>query len=136
MPAATGSLMRRLYRGETNFDFIGQRKKWYIASGILVLICLASIVFRGFNFGIGCKFTALGLSKQRGSFPKRETLTMAIGAAGIGCVLLLVGFVANVGGPPPPSVSALVMIAIAGSVLLVAWSWWADRHRDAIRNGR
>jgi preprotein translocase subunit SecF len=52
MPAATGSLMRRLYRGETNFDFIGQRKKWYIASGILVLICLASIVFRGFNFGI------------------------------------------------------------------------------------
>src|SRR5690242_12876094 len=52
MPAATGSLMRRLYRGETNFDFIGQRKKWYIASGIVVLICLASIVFRGFNFGI------------------------------------------------------------------------------------
>src|SRR5947209_7980405 len=52
MPAAAGSLMRRLYRGETNFDFIGQRKKWYLASAIVVLICLASIVFRGFNFGI------------------------------------------------------------------------------------
>src|SRR3954469_10126624 len=50
--------------------------------------------------------------------------------------LLLVGFVANVGGPPPPSVPALVTIAIVGSVLLVAWSWWADRHRDGIRNGR
>jgi preprotein translocase subunit SecF len=44
--------MRRLYRGETNIDFIGQRKKWYLASAIVVLICLASIVFRGFNFGI------------------------------------------------------------------------------------
>ena len=52
MPAATGSMMSRLYRSEMNFDFIGQRKKWYIASGILMLICLASIVFRGFNFGI------------------------------------------------------------------------------------
>ena len=52
MPAAKGGLMRRLYRGETNVDFIGQRRKWYLASAIVVLICLASIVFRGFNFGI------------------------------------------------------------------------------------
>jgi preprotein translocase subunit SecF len=52
MPAAKGGLLRRLYRGETNIDFIGQRKKWYLASAIVVLICLASIVFRGFNFGI------------------------------------------------------------------------------------
>jgi preprotein translocase subunit SecF len=52
MPAAKGGIMRRLYRGETNIDFIGQRKKWYLASAIVVLICLASIVFRGFQFGI------------------------------------------------------------------------------------
>jgi preprotein translocase subunit SecF len=51
MPA-TGSLWRRLYRGETDFDFIGQRRKWYIASGIIIAICLISIIFRGFNFGI------------------------------------------------------------------------------------
>jgi preprotein translocase subunit SecF len=52
MPAATGSLMRRLYRGETNFDLIGQRKKWYLASGVIVAICVLAIVFRGFLFGI------------------------------------------------------------------------------------
>src|SRR2546423_11574733 len=52
MPAAKGGIMRRLYRGETNIDFIGQRRKWYLASAIVVLICLASIVFRGFQFGI------------------------------------------------------------------------------------
>jgi preprotein translocase subunit SecF len=46
------STFRRLYRGETNIDFIGYRKRWYIASAILVLICLVSIIFRGFNFGI------------------------------------------------------------------------------------
>jgi preprotein translocase subunit SecF len=43
---------RRLYRGETNIDFIGPRKRWYFASGVIILICLASMVFRGFNFGI------------------------------------------------------------------------------------
>jgi preprotein translocase subunit SecF len=52
MPAATGSLLRRLYRGETNIDFIGQRKKWYLASGVLVLICVLAMVLRGFLFGI------------------------------------------------------------------------------------
>jgi len=52
MPAATGSLFRRLYRGETNFDLIGQRKKWYLASGIIIAICVLAIVFRGFLFGI------------------------------------------------------------------------------------
>jgi preprotein translocase subunit SecF len=52
MPAATGSVWRRLYRGETNIDFIGQRKKWYLASAVLVLICVLAMVFRGFLFGI------------------------------------------------------------------------------------
>jgi preprotein translocase subunit SecF len=53
--------MRRLYRGETNWDFIGTRKRWYLASVVLILLCLGSIVFRGFNWGIefsgGSSFT-------------------------------------------------------------------------------
>ncbi|MGC9668554.1 protein translocase subunit SecF [Planosporangium sp. 12N6] len=44
--------LRRLYRGETNVDFIGHRKRWYLASAILLLICIGSLAFRGFNFGI------------------------------------------------------------------------------------
>lgn len=46
------SLVRRLYRGETNIDFIGSRKRWYIVSGILVVLCLGLIIFKGFNFGL------------------------------------------------------------------------------------
>jgi membrane-bound metal-dependent hydrolase YbcI (DUF457 family) len=44
---------------------------------------------------------------------------------------LLVIYAGNLMGPPPPSVSALWQVAIGGSVLILAWSWWADRHRDA-----
>jgi len=46
------SVFRRLYRGETNIDFIGARKRWYIASGVVILICLLAIIFRYFNFGV------------------------------------------------------------------------------------
>jgi preprotein translocase subunit SecF len=44
--------LRRLYRSETNIDFIGYRKRWYIVSAVIILVCLTSIIFRGFNFGI------------------------------------------------------------------------------------
>ncbi|MEO6501386.1 MAG: protein translocase subunit SecF [Jatrophihabitantaceae bacterium] len=49
------SLLTRLYRGETNFNFIGTRKRWYLASLLLLAICVLSMVFRGFNVGIDFK---------------------------------------------------------------------------------
>jgi len=45
-------LVNRLYQGETKIDFIGSRKRWYLASAILILLCVALIVFKGFNWGI------------------------------------------------------------------------------------
>ncbi len=44
---------------------------------------------------------------------------------------LLVIYVANILGPPPPSVRALVITMFTGVPLFTAWSWWADRHRDS-----
>jgi len=42
----------RLYVGTGAVDVVGKRKRWYIFFAILVLICVGSIVFRGFNLGI------------------------------------------------------------------------------------
>ena len=44
--------LRKLYRGETEYRFIQTRKRWYLASLVLIVICVGSIAFRGFNFGI------------------------------------------------------------------------------------
>jgi preprotein translocase subunit SecF len=44
--------IQRLYRGETRIRFIQLRRRWYLASGILVLICVLSFIFRGFNYSI------------------------------------------------------------------------------------
>ncbi|MGX7679974.1 protein translocase subunit SecF [Jatrophihabitans sp. DSM 45814] len=49
------SIFTKLYRGESRFDFIGTRKRWYAASLILILICILSFAFRGFNVGIDFK---------------------------------------------------------------------------------
>ena len=46
------SLFRRLNAGEAVFDFIGKRKRWYWVSAVLLLLCIGSFIFRGFNFGI------------------------------------------------------------------------------------
>lgn len=42
----------RLYTGTGAFEVIGKRKLWYAVSGIIVAISLASILLRGFTFGI------------------------------------------------------------------------------------
>ena len=49
------SKLRALYRGETTFDFVRSRRRWYIASGVLILICMLSFALRGFNYGIEFK---------------------------------------------------------------------------------
>jgi preprotein translocase subunit SecF len=46
------SLVRNLYRGETNINFVGSRRRWYLASLVLLVICVLSFVFRGFNYGV------------------------------------------------------------------------------------
>jgi hypothetical protein len=44
---------------------------------------------------------------------------------------LLAAYGANL-GPPPPSITALVITAIAGAAVIILWAWWFDRHRVPI----
>ncbi|MGJ0121342.1 protein translocase subunit SecF [Williamsia sp. MIQD14] len=46
------SLLSRLYTGTGAFEIVGKRKTWYIVSAVIMLICVLSIVFRGFTLGI------------------------------------------------------------------------------------
>ena len=47
-------------------------------------------------------------------------------------VFLVVAYVANLFGPPPPSGPALWIFGIVSSAILLSWTWWADRHRAPI----
>jgi preprotein translocase subunit SecF len=45
----------RLYTGTGAFEVVGRRKLWFAVSGIIIAIAIASIVIRGFTFGIDFK---------------------------------------------------------------------------------
>ncbi|MFB9684488.1 protein translocase subunit SecF [Amycolatopsis plumensis] len=51
-PGKKESVFHRLYVGTGAFDVVGKRKRWYIFFGALVLVCLLSMIIRGFNLGI------------------------------------------------------------------------------------
>lgn len=40
------NVLVRLYRGETNIDFVGRRKLWFAISGVILLACLLALPFR------------------------------------------------------------------------------------------
>ena len=45
----------RLYRGQTSFDFIGNRKWWFGISAVIILLGVISLGTRGLNLGIDFK---------------------------------------------------------------------------------
>jgi hypothetical protein len=47
-------------------------------------------------------------------------------------VVLLAAYAANIVAGAPPSVTAIAVGAIAGAVVMTAWAWWVDRHRDVV----
>lgn len=46
------SLLRRLYFGQTHFDFVGRRRWWFALSAVLVLISALALGIRGLNLSV------------------------------------------------------------------------------------
>lgn len=45
----------RLFRGETEINFIGHKRRWFILSAAVIVLGLGSLFIRGLNFGIDFK---------------------------------------------------------------------------------
>ena len=45
----------RLYSGETSFDFIGKRRRWYSISALFILASIAALAIQGLHLGIEFK---------------------------------------------------------------------------------
>jgi preprotein translocase subunit SecF len=62
------ALTHRLYNGEAGLDVVGRSALIYKITAVVMLLCLASMIFRGFNFGIdfegGNAFKVPGHSQQ------------------------------------------------------------------------
>ena len=49
------SIWHRLYHGETSYDFVGRWKLWFVISGAVIAIGIASVVLQGLHLGIDFK---------------------------------------------------------------------------------
>lgn len=45
----------RLYSGETSFDFVGKRRRWYSVSAVFILLSIGALVIQGLHLGIEFK---------------------------------------------------------------------------------
>jgi preprotein translocase subunit SecF len=77
------AFFRRLYRGETNINFIGNRRRWYLASAILVTICIGSFILRGFNYGVEFAGGTQFQIRTHGSSLSTQTVDQAFTNAGV-----------------------------------------------------
>jgi preprotein translocase subunit SecF len=50
--AKKNGITHRLYTGEISYDFIGHRRLWYSVTGVLLLICVLAVAFKGLALGI------------------------------------------------------------------------------------
>jgi preprotein translocase subunit SecF len=82
-PTGLRALMRRLYRGESEVGFIPHRRRWYIASATVLVICVLSIVFRGFNEGIDFKGGTQYQLSGSGTTLTTQSITTAFKDAGL-----------------------------------------------------
>jgi len=70
----------RVLKGETTFDFMGQRRKAFTFSAILLLVAVVSLVVRGLAFGIdfsGGTLIEVGYEQSVDVNTVRSTLTQA-----------------------------------------------------------
>ena len=67
-PRKRASLAHRLYNGDAGLDVVGWSRRLYLITAGVLLVCVLSFVFRGFNFGIefagGDSFQVPGTSAE------------------------------------------------------------------------
>lgn len=51
-PTRRDNWFHRLHTGTGAFDIVGKRRRWYLALGMLFLVCVCSLGLKGFNLGI------------------------------------------------------------------------------------
>jgi preprotein translocase subunit SecF len=83
--AAKRGRLDRLYEGNGGLDVVGRSRTWYAVFATIVLVCLLSIILRGFNFsidfegGTSVQFPARGANGVAQTSQVEQTFDRAVG---------------------------------------------------------
>jgi len=76
-----GELGNKLYRGEVQYDFVGRRRRFYAVSGLILVVCVASLVFQGLKFGV--EFTGGSVFQVQSATGTVDNARQAVSDAGV-----------------------------------------------------
>ncbi len=79
-PARVGAF-RRMYRGQTQFDFVGRRKIWFTISALIIVGGIAAMGVRGLNLGID--FRGGSIWEVQAKNVSVDTVTTSVEKAGL-----------------------------------------------------
>jgi len=110
-------------------DFISQRPDLPLWPGSETMLGLGLWNSVPATFAVEGALFALGVVLYAKSAPARDR----IGAFAFWSLMgvLVLAYLANYFGPPPPNVTAIAIGDLAGGALFGLWAWWADRRRGA-----
>jgi preprotein translocase subunit SecF len=77
-----GHIGGAIYRGEISYDFVGKRRRWFAISGVILLLAIGGLAFRGLNLGIEFKGGAEFLIQS--STATVEQTRAAVESVGVG----------------------------------------------------
>jgi preprotein translocase subunit SecF len=77
-----GRIGGRLYRGEVSFDFVGRQKIWYAISGLVLVVSIAALAFRGLNYSV--EFKGGSLFQFRAAATSTSQIASVVKGAGGG----------------------------------------------------
>jgi preprotein translocase subunit SecF len=55
MMSRLGDVGAKLYRGEVSINFVGRQRLWYAISGLILLVSIAAVLFRGLDYSVDFK---------------------------------------------------------------------------------
>lgn len=85
--AASDSGLRRLFTGQTDYDFVGRSRQWLLVSAVLLLLAVAGAGIRGVNFSIEFTGGTVFLVEQAGQDFDPDELRSAVSEQVEGAVL-------------------------------------------------
>jgi len=77
-----GAIGGRLYRGEVSFDFVGRQKLWYTISGLILVIAILALAFRGLHYSV--EFTGGDIFQFKASNVSTAQIASVVKGAGGG----------------------------------------------------
>jgi preprotein translocase subunit SecF len=69
-----GQIGTRLYQGKISIDFVGRWRRWFAISGVILVLAVGGLAFRGLNYGIEFK----GGVEYNAQFPSGTDLSALV----------------------------------------------------------